>query len=74
MTGNKDFVFSPGQLYRRRDLHERFGGQRQGGISTPAKARFIFLITGDSSKQHGYSDEWTPDGVFLYTGKDSTAT
>jgi hypothetical protein len=69
MTADKDDAFVPGQLYRRRDLHEKFGGQRQGGISTPAKAPFIFLITGDSGKRHGYSDEWTEDGVFLYTGE-----
>jgi hypothetical protein len=69
MNEGTDVVFSPGQVYRRRELHEKFGGQRQGGISTPAKAPFIFLITGDSGKQHGYSDEWTEDGVFLYTGE-----
>ena len=69
MNGSTDVVFSPGRVYRRRDLHAKFGGQRQGGISTPAKAPFIFLITGNSGKQHGYSDEWTDDGVFLYTGE-----
>jgi hypothetical protein len=69
MNESAEVVFSPGQMYRRRDLHEKFGGQRQGGISTPAKAPFIFLITGDSGKQHGYSDEWTNDGIFLYTGE-----
>jgi len=56
-------------MYRRRELHEKFGGQRQGGISTPAKAPFILLITGESGKPHGYSDEWTNDGTFLYTGE-----
>jgi hypothetical protein len=55
MSGSTNVVFSPGQVYRRRDLHEKFGGQRQGGISTPEKAPFIFLITGDSGKRHGYS-------------------
>ena len=69
MTVSSEVVFSPGQMYRRRNLHEKFGGQRQGGISTPAKAPFIFLITGDSGKQHGYSDEWTNEGIFLYTGE-----
>lgn len=69
MDGSQDVVFVPGQLYRRRDLHEKYGGQRQGGISTPAKAPFILLITGESGKQHGYSDEWTNDGTFLYTGE-----
>lgn len=69
MKESTDIVFSPGQMYRRRELHEKFGGQRQGGISTPAKAPFILLITGESGKQHGYSDEWTNDGTFLYTGE-----
>jgi hypothetical protein len=69
MNESMNIVFSPGEIYRRRDLHQKFGGQRQGGISTPAKASFIFLITGDSGKQHGYADEWTDDGVFLYTGE-----
>lgn len=27
------------------------------------------LITGDSGKQHGYTDEWTDDGLFAYTGE-----
>jgi hypothetical protein len=61
MNERTDAMFSPGQEYRRRELHERFGGQRQGGISTPRKAPFLFLITGESGKQHGYSDEWTDD-------------
>jgi hypothetical protein len=69
MKENTEIVFSPGQMYRRRELHKEYGGQRQGGISTPAKAPFVFLITGESGKQHGYSDEWTNDGVFLYTGE-----
>src|ERR1700741_362076 len=69
MNGSNGALFSPGQVYRRRELHERFGGQQQGGISTPAKAPFIFLVTGESGKQHGYADEWTNDGVFLYTGE-----
>ena len=69
MNKAKDVLFVPGKLYRRRDLHKEFGGQRQGEISTPAKAPFIFLITGESGTQHGYSDEWTNEGVFLYTGE-----
>jgi hypothetical protein len=36
MNENKHVVFSPGQVYRRRELHKEFGGQGQGGISTPA--------------------------------------
>lgn len=40
-----DFVV--GQTYnRRRDIHLRFGGQRQSGIVTPADYPAIFVFTG----------------------------
>jgi len=32
-------------------------------------APFVLLVTGESGKQHGYSDEWTDEGLFLYTGE-----
>lgn len=60
--------FVQGRMYRRRDLHEQFGGQRQGGISTPRGKDFILLFTGEAGEQHGYSDGWR-EGVFLYTGE-----
>jgi hypothetical protein len=28
-------MFELGKVYRRKDLHEEFGGQEQGGIVTP---------------------------------------
>jgi 5-methylcytosine-specific restriction protein A len=63
-----DFV--PGRTYnRRRDIHERYGGQRQGGISTPAKHPVIFAFTGASGTRHGYADEWTADGTLRYFGE-----
>jgi hypothetical protein len=62
-------MFVPGQSYRRRDLHERLGGQRQGGISTPAKEPIVMLISGASGSRYGYVDEWSKDGYFLYTGE-----
>lgn len=61
-------MFTCGEMYRRRDLHRLFGGQEQGGISTPAKHAMIFLFTGESGEQHGYSDGWA-DGTFLYVGE-----
>lgn len=61
--------FEVGHLYNRlRDIHQ-FGGQRQGGISTPAKQPFVFLFTGETGNQYGYKDGWSKDGVFLYTGE-----
>ncbi|KCZ95316.1 hypothetical protein HHI_06584 [Hyphomonas hirschiana VP5] len=55
---------------RRADIHEVYGGQMQGGISTPADAPFVFIFTGDAGEQHGYRDGWQEDReTFLYTGE-----
>ncbi|MCL6443606.1 MAG: HNH endonuclease [Alicyclobacillus sp.] len=62
-------MFIQGVEYRRRDLHEMFGGQRQGGISTPAQFPFIMIFTGDSGNEFGYQDGWQSNGVFYYTGE-----
>jgi 5-methylcytosine-specific restriction protein A len=62
-------MFEQGRIYRRRDLHDRFGGQRQGGISTPKDLPLIFLFTGESGEQYGYHDGWEPDGSFRYFGE-----
>ena len=62
-------LFVPGQVYRRRDLHDHYGGQQQGGISTPSRHNLIFLFTGDAGQQHGYHDQWSADEIFLYTGE-----
>ena len=62
-------LFIPGQVYRRTDIHEQYGGQRQGGISTPQHHKIILLITGDSGRRYGYEDGWRNDGVYMYTGE-----
>lgn len=62
--------FETGQLYnRQRDIHQRYAGQQQGGISTPAGAPYVFLFTGETGAQYGYSDGWRDDGLFAYTGE-----
>lgn len=61
--------FEIGREYSRRlDIHRRFDGQAQGGISTPQDHKVIFLFTGESGEQHGYSDGWDR-GVFRYFGE-----
>jgi 5-methylcytosine-specific restriction protein A len=60
-----------GQIYRRTDLHAAFGGQRQGGISTPSGRNVILLFTGASGAQHGYEDGWSGP-VFCYFGEGQT--
>lgn len=55
--------FVPGQLYhRRKDIHGKYKGQERGGMITPASVNAIFLVTGDSGRQHGYQDTWSEDG------------
>jgi 5-methylcytosine-specific restriction enzyme A len=62
--------FKVGRRYHRSvDIHDRFGGQRQYGISTPAQHPLIFAFTGSSGRQHGYADEWTSEGAFRYFGE-----
>ena len=60
--------FIQGKIYRRSDLHKKFGGSRQSGISPSANFPIIFLFTGKSGAQFGYNDEWE-NGVFQYTGE-----
>lgn len=71
---NIESLFVPEQLYhRRRDIHARFGGQEQGGMITPANHKLIFLVTGNSGRQHGYEDHWAEDGsTFFYFGEGQT--
>lgn len=62
--------FIVGALYRRGpDIHDRFGGNRQRGISVPREGRYIFLFTGQSGRRHGYNDAWTDDGILHYFGE-----
>lgn len=62
-------LFTEGQEYRRRELHNQYGGQQQGGISTPKLQPFIFLFASKIGEDYGYSDGWTDEGVYLYTGE-----
>lgn len=62
-------MFNKGEIYRRRDLHEKYGGQQQGGISTPANHNVIFLFTAARGEEHGYKDGWVDKNTFLYTGE-----
>jgi 5-methylcytosine-specific restriction protein A len=62
--------YEPGSVYNRvQDIHDIYGGQRQGGISTPKAAPLIFLFTGESGGQFGSEDGPRDDGIFVYTGE-----
>jgi len=60
-----------GSEYKRSELHKYFGGQSQGGISTPTKYKYVFIIAyKNSGKDFGYEDGWDEDrNFYLYTGE-----
>jgi 5-methylcytosine-specific restriction protein A len=62
-------MFEVGKSYVRRELQDKYGGQRQGGISTPAKYPIVFLFTGGGGEKWGYRDHWDSDGTFRFFGE-----
>jgi len=65
-----NLTFEIGESYHRvKDIHEKFGGNRYSGISPCAEYPYVFVFYGKSGEWHGYDDEFTEDGEFLYTGE-----
>ena len=67
------WMFTPrfrlGKQYRRKDLHDRYGGMRQSGIAPSREVPVIFIFTGDTGELYGYKDEFRDDGTLIYTGE-----
>jgi len=62
--------FDIGKTYHRvEDIHEEFGGNRYSGISPCAEYPYVFVFFGESGEWHGYNDEFTENGAFMYTGE-----
>lgn len=60
----------PGDRLLRRELHERFGGREQGGISPSRKVPSVMFFTDPATgHRHGYYDGWDDDGLFNYVGE-----
>lgn len=59
-----------GETLLRRDLHDRWGGGRYGGMEPALKAESVFLFTKPTvGELFGYKyDGWHADGTFHYTG------
>ncbi len=69
VTTTDSFDLMPGSRLTRKELHERWGGRRQGGISPSSTSPNIFLFWSPAlGEQHGYYDEFREDGRFYYTG------
>ena len=59
--------FEKGRVYNRRaDIHDRFDGQRQGGIITPKQYPLVIIITGEEGLSHGYADRQRADGALHF--------
>ena len=59
-----------GKEYKRTELHNFYGGQDRGGISTPSKNDYNFIISYKSGEDYGYKDGWDERREFyLYTGE-----
>ncbi len=61
--------FIPNHVYKRSDIHDYYGGNRQGGIAPSAKVPYIFIFSGKSGSQYGYKDGWDNPNIFSYTGE-----
>ncbi|MCO7463064.1 HNH endonuclease [Stenotrophomonas maltophilia] len=65
-----ELPFEVGALYnRQKQIHGVFGGQRQGGISTPKEHPLVIAFTGEAGVSHGYHDFWDDAEVFHYFGE-----
>lgn len=62
----------PGDTIRRVDLHDRYGGSRQGGIGPSSQTPNVLIFSERSAgEQYGYRDDWDGD-TFRYTGEGQT--
>lgn len=62
--------FTIGELYsRRRDIHEKYGGNSQSGIASSSQVPAVFLFSGDSGLKFGYRDSPDASDYCDYTGE-----
>ncbi|MDH6121253.1 hypothetical protein ABH930_000033 [Kitasatospora sp. GAS204A] len=70
LSVDEDWHLEPGEEIRRVELHDRYGGSRQGGISPSVRSKNVLFFTDASTgEQHGYDDLWESDDHFRYTGE-----
>lgn len=62
-------VFTQGQVYRRPQLHELYGGQPHNRISTPAAHDLIFLFANDQVDRNDFFSGWTSYGIYRFIGE-----
>lgn len=66
------WTLEPGDTVRRTAIHAAYGGQRQGGISTPTSTPDILIFTDpEKGARYGYDvfEGLREDGTYAYTGE-----
>src|SRR5262249_49808993 len=58
-----------GSVYRRRELHTRFGGNRYSGIVPSSQERVVLLFHTKEPAHQYYEDGMDADGVYWYSGE-----
>lgn len=61
--------FQIGESYSRKsEITGKFGGSAQSGIAPSARTPSIFIFTGESGEEFGYSDHFDENGNLFYVG------
>lgn len=71
VASRADWLLEPGDTVRRGSVHDAYGGQRQGGISTPRDSRHILIFTNPAAgEDFGYAqyEGLREDGSYAYDG------
>ena len=54
-----------GEIYRRSELHDVFGGSRQSGISPSSKGDQVLIFSNARGIDHGYEDGWDENNQYF---------
>ena len=68
IEGNASPSFEKDKLYKRSELHDVYGGNRQRGISNCADNNLLFIFTNPYKDEDVYVDKWEGDS-FYYSGE-----
>lgn len=63
------YPFIRGEVYKRSEIHDKYGGNRRRGISNSKGNPMIFIFTSKEGKTYGYQDGWQDNDIFYYTGE-----
>ena len=58
-----------GAVYKRSELHARYGGSRIAGIVPLKREPFIFLFHTEEPSQNFYKDGFSVDGLYWFSGE-----